>query len=172
MTSLPPTQATLLVRIRNPFDHEAWSRFVDLYAPLVYGFLRKRQLQDADAADLTQDVFRQVAASIESLEYDAKRGSFRGWLLTIVQHRLTTHWRRNHYREQAAGDSAALEQLQQIPQPQTLDDSLTGTPTTNVGCSAMPPILSDRTSCLRPGRHSGRRPSMVALVKMWPRNWD
>ena len=87
MTSIPATRPTLLFRIRDARDHEAWGRFIDLYAPLVYGFLRKRGLQDADSADLTQDVLRQVAAAAKSLEYDAKRGSFRGWLFTIVQNR-------------------------------------------------------------------------------------
>ena len=61
MDSSPPTRPTLLVRIRDAGDQEAWGRFVDLYGPLIYGFLSKRGLQDADAADVTQDVMRQVA---------------------------------------------------------------------------------------------------------------
>ena len=117
MTSIPPTRPTLLFRIRDARDQEAWGRFIDLYAPLVYGFLRKRGLQDADAADLTQDVLRQVAAAVKSLEYDAKRGSFRGWLFTVVQNRLTDYWRKEGNREQGAGDSQAQRQLQELPQP-------------------------------------------------------
>ena len=123
MSSLPPTQPTLLVRIRNAHDHEAWTRFVDLYAPLIYGFLRKRGLQDADAADLTQDVLRHVAAAVNRLEYDSQRGSFRGWLLTIVQNRLTTYWRREPNRERPGGDTEAYRRLNDIPQPGSLDAS-------------------------------------------------
>lgn len=117
MNSIPPTQPTLLVRIRDAQDQEAWERFVDLYAPLVYGFLRKRGLQDADAADLTQDVLRVVAVAAQRLEYDARLGSFRGWLFTIVQNRLTDHWRKEGIREHGAGDSQAHEQLHALPQP-------------------------------------------------------
>src|SRR4051812_27414200 len=98
MNSIPPTQPTLLVRIRDASDQEAWERFVDLYAPLVYGFLRKRGLQDADAADLTQDVMRSVAAAAQRLEYDERRGLFRSWLFTIVQNKLIDHWRRERIR--------------------------------------------------------------------------
>ena len=123
MNSNPPTQPTLLVRIRDARDQEAWGRFVDLYAPLVYGFLHKRGLQDADAADLTQDVMRQVAAASHSLEYDARRGSFRGWLFTVVQNRLTDHWRREGLRERGAGDTDAQQQLNEVPQPGGLDAS-------------------------------------------------
>ena len=123
MNSNPPTQPTLLVRIRDARDQEAWGRFVDLYAPLVYGFLHKRGLQDADAADLTQDVMRQVAAAAHSLEYDARRGSFRGWLFTVVQNRLTDHWRREGLRERGVGDTDAQQQLNEVAQPGGLDAS-------------------------------------------------
>src|SRR2546423_249387 len=62
----------------------AWSRFVDVSAPRVYGFARRHGLQDADAADLTQDVLRSVLGAAGRLEYDPARGSFRGWLFTIA----------------------------------------------------------------------------------------
>lgn len=123
MDSVPPTQPTLLVRIRDARDQEAWGRFVDLYGPLVYGFLYKRGLQDADAADLTQDVMRQVALAAHSLEYDPKRGSFRGWLFTVVQNRLTDHWRREGLRERGAGDTDAQQKLNEVPQPDGCDAS-------------------------------------------------
>ena len=123
MTSVPPTRPTLLFRIRDARDQEAWGRFIDLYAPLVYGFLRKRGLQDADSADLTQDVLRQVSVAAKSLEYDAKRGTFRGWLFTIVQNRLTDHWRKEGIREHGGGDTDAQQQLNEIPQPSGLDAS-------------------------------------------------
>ena len=121
MTSIPPTQLTLLVRIRDARDQVAWGRFVDLYAPIVYGFLRKRGLQDADSADLTQDVLRQVAVSVKSLVYDAKRGSFRSWLFTVVQNRLTDHWRKEGIRERGTGDTDAQRRLNELPQPGGLD---------------------------------------------------
>lgn len=123
MNSVPPTQVTLLLRIQDAQDKEAWGRFVDLYAPLLYGFLRKRGLQDADAADLTQDVLRKVSVSVKSMEYDAKRGSFRGWLFTVVHNRLTDHWRKDSLREHAAGDTDAHQQLQEFPQPGSSDSS-------------------------------------------------
>src|SRR5690349_547511 len=82
MTSSPHTRPSLLVRIRDAADHQAWRQLVGLYAPLVYRFLRRRGLQDADAADLTQDVLRAVSAAAPGFEYDAGRGSFRGWLFT------------------------------------------------------------------------------------------
>ena len=55
------TRASLIARLGDPEDRAAWQEFVELYGGLVYGFARKRGLQDADAADLTQEVFLAVA---------------------------------------------------------------------------------------------------------------
>jgi len=64
MTAPPLTRASLLVRLRDPNDGEAWKDFVRLYAAVIYGFARKRGLQDADAADLMQEVLRSVASEV------------------------------------------------------------------------------------------------------------
>jgi RNA polymerase sigma factor (sigma-70 family) len=68
------------VRIRDAADGEAWQQFAALYAPLVYRLARKRGLQDADATDVTQEVFHKVSITIKSLDYDPRRGSFGDWL--------------------------------------------------------------------------------------------
>jgi RNA polymerase sigma factor (sigma-70 family) len=93
MAEIPPTRASLLVRLRDARDASAWTQFVEVYAPLVYGYARKQGLQDADAADLSQEVLRAVAAAVSHLEYDPARGSFRNWLFTVVRRKLVS-WRR------------------------------------------------------------------------------
>jgi len=82
------TRPSLLLRIRDTQDRRAWTEFVEIYAPLIHGYARKHGLQSADAADLTQEVLRCVAGAAGRLEYDPGRGSFRGWLFTIVRNRL------------------------------------------------------------------------------------
>ena len=88
MTEFHVTRSSLLLRIRNAQDESAWGEFVEIYSPLVYGFARKQGLQDADAIDVTQDVLRIVSRTIGRLDYDPLRGSFRGWLFTIVRNEL------------------------------------------------------------------------------------
>jgi RNA polymerase sigma-70 factor (ECF subfamily) len=107
MADIPPTRASLLVRLRDPRDEAAWAQFVELYAPLVYAYARKQGLQDADAADLSQEVLRAVAAAVSHLEYDPRRGSFRNWLFTIVRRKLS-NWRR---ARQARPDGDLAHQL-------------------------------------------------------------
>ena len=75
----PVTRACLLVRLRDTTNHEAWREFLQLYSPLVYGLVRNRGLQDADAADLLQDVLKSVSGSFGRLDYDKQNGGFRAW---------------------------------------------------------------------------------------------
>jgi RNA polymerase sigma-70 factor (ECF subfamily) len=115
MAELPTTRPSLLVRIRDAGDAEAWGQFVQIYAPLVYDYARRRGLQDADAADLTQDVLQAVAGAAKRLDYDPARGSFRGWLFTVAHHKLHDLLNRQKRPGQGQGDSAAQALLEQQP---------------------------------------------------------
>jgi RNA polymerase sigma-70 factor (ECF subfamily) len=77
------TPVSLLERLRQPGDQEAWQRFVELYSPLIYTWGRRAGLQDQDAADLVQDVLLTLVAAMPTFVYDRHK-SFRGWLRTIT----------------------------------------------------------------------------------------
>ena len=117
MAEIPPTRASLLVRLRDPRDENAWTEFVDLYAPLVYGYARKQGLQDADAADLTQDVLRAIAGAVGRLDYDPARGSFRNWLFTVVRRKLSNWRRAQRSRLNGYSDAATHALLERFPAP-------------------------------------------------------
>ncbi|HJT76969.1 MAG TPA: sigma-70 family RNA polymerase sigma factor, partial [Gemmataceae bacterium] len=117
MAEIPATRASLLVRLRDPRDEAAWAQFVELYAPVVYGYLRKQGLQDADAADLCQDVLAAVAGAVGRLEYDPARGAFRNWLFTVVRHKFWSWREAQERRAQGTGDSATYRLLEQVPAP-------------------------------------------------------
>lgn len=116
----PVTRASLVLRLRDPCDETAWRDFVDLYAPVIYGYLRKQGLQDADAADLGQDALTAVVGAIGRMEYDRSRGSFRNWLFTIVRNKLS-NWRRAQRCRRLDGDNASAAPLEQVPAPDTAE---------------------------------------------------
>jgi RNA polymerase sigma factor (sigma-70 family) len=115
MSDAPATRLSLLVRLCDARDDGAWEQFVELYAPLVYGFARKHGLQDADAADLTQDVLQAVSGGIRRLDYDPRRGSFRGWLFTVVRNKLRNFFAAQKRPGRGSGDSDAQQRLQELP---------------------------------------------------------
>jgi RNA polymerase sigma-70 factor (ECF subfamily) len=111
----PLTRASLLVQLRTASNHIAWQEFVKLYGPVIYGFARKRGLQDADAADLMQDVMRSVSTAIGRLDYDRQQGTFRGWLFTITRNKIFNFLSARRIRPQGSGDSATNQLLNSHP---------------------------------------------------------
>ena len=111
----PLTRASLLVQLRTGSNHIAWQEFVKLYGPVIYGFARKRGLQDADAADLMQDVMRSVSSAIGRLDYDRQQGTFRGWLFTITRNKIFNFLSARRIRPQGSGDSATNRLLNSHP---------------------------------------------------------
>ena len=113
MPESPATRASLLVRLRDGEDALAWQEFVRLYAPVIYGFARKRGLQDADAADLMQEVLRSVSTTVHRLDYDPGRGTFRGWLFTVTRNKIFNFMESRSRRVQGSGDSRVQQRLEQ-----------------------------------------------------------
>lgn len=115
MPQIDTTRVTLLARLRDAGDAGAWSQFHQIYGPVIYRYARRRGLQDADAADLTQDVLREVSQSINRFEYDSKRGRFRSWLFTVSRYTLSKFRRKASREVTGTGDSDHLAQLNQVP---------------------------------------------------------
>jgi RNA polymerase sigma factor (sigma-70 family) len=115
MASDGQTRPSLLLRVRDPADGEAWHQFVGLYQPLIYRFARKQRLQDADAADLTQVVLHEVSRAVRRLDYDPRRGSFRGWLFAVVRHQLAKWRARQQKAAVGSGDTGMQEVIEGQP---------------------------------------------------------
>jgi RNA polymerase sigma factor (sigma-70 family) len=115
--SAEPTRASLLVRLRDPRDAEAWERFVRIYSPLVFRLAQRTGLQDADAADITQDVLHSVHRGIDRFVYDPAKGTFRSWLRTVARARIADAVERRRRQPVAAGGSAMVEFLSDHPSP-------------------------------------------------------
>ena len=111
------TRPSLLARIKDTGDRQAWAEFVDIYAPLIYGYALKQGLQDADAADLTQEVLGKVARSAARLDYDPTRGTFRGWLFRVVRNELADLGAARRRNRPGSGDTAVKRRLEEHPAP-------------------------------------------------------
>jgi RNA polymerase sigma-70 factor (ECF subfamily) len=124
MADTPATQRSLLLRLRQYHDAEAWRQFTALYGPLVFGFARKRGLQDADAADLTQTVLAGVAAALPDFDYDPQKGLFRAWLFTIVRRQLQKFRDQRDRQPQGSGDTETNARLAAQPVPDGGEEEL------------------------------------------------
>lgn len=85
MSEIPDTQYSLLARLADPSDREAWQQFADLYQPVIYRIARGRGFQDADAEDLAQQVLISVAGAIPGWKRTSAETRFRHWLKKVTK---------------------------------------------------------------------------------------
>jgi RNA polymerase sigma factor (sigma-70 family) len=111
MADSETTRQSLLCRMQDGQDREAWNQFVEIYSPFVFGILRRRGLQDADAADVMQEVMRTVFRSFQKFDHNQRPGAFRRWLACIVQTRLCDYVERRKKETPGSGDTALLKLL-------------------------------------------------------------
>lgn len=83
MPATDSTPVSLLDRLKRRDDSAAWGRFVALYTPLLYHWLRGAGLNEHDAADLVQDIFTKLFVQLPTFKYDPTQ-SFHAWLRTVA----------------------------------------------------------------------------------------
>src|SRR5438132_38472 len=109
-SDVPSTSPTLLGRLRQGVaDRSAWEEFVDRYGPAIFAWCRRRQLQEADARDVTQDVLVQLVRKLHAFTYDPAR-SFRGWLRTLTHH-ACSDYAAGHGRPGAGSGDTGVHRL-------------------------------------------------------------
>ncbi len=87
------TSSTLLERARDE-DRNAWEVLVKLYAPLVFSWCRKQDLQVHDAENVCQEVFASAYVGLHAFRKSKTSDSFRAWLRTIARNKFIDHIRR------------------------------------------------------------------------------
>lgn len=118
MPGFPTTRVSLLMRLRDSTNHEAWGEFVLVYSPAIYRFARKRGLQHSDAQDLAQNVLSAVAERVAEWKPDADRARFRTWLARIASNQTITMFRRGK-PDAARGGTTAVAVLSGLEDPAT-----------------------------------------------------
>lgn len=116
--TLPDTRASLILRLPDATDVEAWEEFVAIYQPVVYRVARRKGMQDADAQELVQEVLFAVSRAVESWDPDPKRGRFRDWLFRIAHNWIVNYLTRRKHQSIATGHNEWTQLLtSQVVQP-------------------------------------------------------
>jgi RNA polymerase sigma-70 factor (ECF subfamily) len=88
------TNPSLLLRLRDVRDRQAWALFVEVYGPLIFSYCRRKKLQDSDSADVSQEVLTRLSKALTSFEYQPESGRFRDWLGQVTHRELLQFWKR------------------------------------------------------------------------------
>ena len=116
MSDLPKTRVSLILRLRDDRDAQAWQEFAEIYQPLIFRIARQRGLQSADAHDLVQESMTRIARSIQHWDPDSRLGTFRGWISRIARN-LIIDFLRNKNRLPRTGDPSddVHRLIEQVP---------------------------------------------------------
>jgi RNA polymerase sigma-70 factor (ECF subfamily) len=116
-TGTTETRASLIMRLPNAADVEAWDEVVAIYSPLIRRLAIRQGMQSADADDLVQIVFAALSRSVEEWIGRGDRGGFRAWLLRIAHNAAVNLLTRRSTRLLAAGGDEGIARLTELPAP-------------------------------------------------------
>ncbi len=122
MSTLPRTRSTLLGRLRDIDNQDAWEEFVETYGPRVYDWCCRFNLQPADAADVTQNVLTRLCKAMQTFRYDKSRGSFRSCLKTVTANAARDFLHTLAKPDRATGDSDVVFGLDALRDPDAIED--------------------------------------------------
>ena len=111
------TPHSLLERLRERPDDQAWKRLVALYTPLLQRWLRQAGVAGSDADDLLQEVFTTLIREVPSFRHNQRTGAFRHWLHTILLNRLRGFWNARRMTPETADSSSILQALDRLEDP-------------------------------------------------------
>ena len=112
------TSVTLLDSLKPGNDSDAWTRLVELYGPLIRGWLVRHGADQKDVDDVVQDVLTVVLRRLPEFER-RHQGAFRGWLRAITANCVREHWRRENRQPGPVGGSEFGQFLSDWEDPQS-----------------------------------------------------
>jgi RNA polymerase sigma factor (sigma-70 family) len=111
LTRMADTSVTFLERLSSEPDEDSWQRFVDLYGPLIRGWLGRYSVAAEDAEDLAQEVLTVVVRELPRFQHNQQPGAFRNWLRIVAVNQLRLLWRNRRGEAGVADLAGMLDQL-------------------------------------------------------------
>lgn len=117
------TRQTLIQRLRNQYDENAWDTFVQTYRRYIYAVLRRMQIRHEDCGDIIQEILLKLWKQLPKFDYEPSKAKFRTWLGVVIRNTALNHLSSAYVRHsgnsvqacegELAGESALNEVIQQ-----------------------------------------------------------
>ena len=121
MTVAPNTRNSLIARLSDITDHDAWRQFANLYDPFIYRQARRYGMQHADARETVQEILIAVSKAVCHFEVSPDRGRFRTWLYAVGRNVCLRYLSRLRSREKSGENTEITALLAAVPSRDSLD---------------------------------------------------
>jgi RNA polymerase sigma factor (sigma-70 family) len=92
-TNYNPTRVTLLARLKEGENPEAWLEFESTYRGFILSLIVRMGINQEDAEDISQAVLTKVWQKIEDFEYNQNKGKFHNWLAAMTRNTVRDFFR-------------------------------------------------------------------------------
>ncbi len=103
-TSLTDDDIAAIVQQAQNGEAAAFGQLYEIYSDRVFRYIAYRVDSDADAEDITEDVFIRMLEAINSFKW--RQVPFSAWLMRIAHNRVIDHYRRGRLRTATPLDDA------------------------------------------------------------------
>ena len=116
MASTGKTRQTLLNKIKNQYDDNAWQEFVLYYRPYIYRIIQNHyKINNADREDVVQEVLLVAWKKLPEFEYSPEKGRFRSWLGRVTTNTSLAYYRKVNKNEASIESESFLENQSAVP---------------------------------------------------------
>lgn len=110
----PNTRHSLIVRLQDERNDQAWDDFVVAYEPFLYRMAARQGVPERDVPDVVQQVLLAVARSVEGWSDDGRDASFRRWLSTVARNVVIRFMTRERRQPQGGGGTSVIDLLKNV----------------------------------------------------------
>lgn len=103
------TRQTLLMRVKNQDDEQAWGEFVTYYKTFIKVILKYLHVSEADSEDLSQDILLKIWKAFAKMDYDAEKARFRTWMNKVIRNAVIDFHRAKNRRIQTIDPSEKVD---------------------------------------------------------------
>ena len=91
------TRMTLLGRLRNQQDDNAWQDFVFFYQKYIFTVLLRLGVPNADVEDQSQKVLLALWEKLPDFNYQAQNCKFRTWMSRIIRNKVSHYFEKQKH---------------------------------------------------------------------------
>ena len=121
--SFPTTQVSLILRLRDTSDADAWEQFVSIYYPLIWNVAKRLGMSDDDASDACQSTLLRLSQVVHQWSHNEGNSNFRGWLFRVARNCMLREFEKDKLRTVAAVSPEGKQYLDQLVEDTPEGDS-------------------------------------------------